>query len=133
MLDVALVDGDASIRSSYITGDALILQRVETRIRMFLGEGLLNDTLGLPGVDSSPGSKFDVVAFSAQIRRLLLTTPGVAALREFKVDHQRSTRNAVVTGIIVIGNRTPVAFALDPPGPAGLYHHPYIRFHRGRV
>ena len=67
MSDVRLIDGDANLQSTYITGDDLVLQRIEVRFRMFLGEGLLNTSLGLPYAQIVSNHKLDVLAIGAQI------------------------------------------------------------------
>ena len=127
-VDVQMVNGDFPLRSLYITGVDLTIQRVEVRLRMFLGEGIIDKTLGIPYTRILSERALEEIAFGSQVRRLILETPGVLALRNFAV--VKKDRAVRVSGTIVAGDREAVAFSLEPSSTTGLYNQPYIIFRR---
>lgn len=128
-VDTQMVNGDFPLRARYITGVDLTIQRIEVRLRMFLGEGILDKTLGIPYVQIVSERALEEVAFASQVRRLILQTPGVIALRQFSV--VKKDRAVRVSGLIIMGDREAVAFSLEPTPTTGLYQQPYIVFRRG--
>ena len=127
-VDVALVDNDIPFRARLITGDEVTIQRVETRLRMFLGEALLDASLGLPYLEITSTKSVSRPLFATQIEVLIINTPGVSSVTDLNMTMQN--REMRVTANVVLESSEVFEFTLAPLNQRGIYNHPYVQFRR---
>ena len=133
-VDVRLVNDDLQAQNYHVTGADLVVQRVKTRVRTFLGEWILDQSKGLPYLTWVAEKPPDEVTIGNVVLADLLDTPGVK-----RVDRYTSTKvlqggryTVRITGDIVLndedadglpivvtvgarGNATPVIVAIGGP------------------
>jgi len=132
-VEIDTLTGDLRIPTNLITGPALILQRVRTRLSTFFGEYLLNRFVGLPYLAWREQKPPDEAAIGAVVFAEISTTPGVIRVTSFAVAFDNATRalriegdvviegldpadEAVVSfvGIVGLGNSTPAVISFHP-------------------
>lgn len=123
-IDCKLVDGDLQHLNTLISGDDVIYQRAEIRLRTFLGEWILDTAKGIPYIEWS-GRKSDLTAISLLIKAELEGITGVARAdvrSTYGTSNRKITTVANVT--LVTGDvRTLTASPLSVlGGPSNVYN-----------
>lgn len=81
--DAALVNGDLVLTLDTETAAQATAQRLQTRLRMFMGEWFLNTNLGTPYLQSILGKKGAQDIADAAIKNTALGVPNIAGLNEY--------------------------------------------------
>jgi hypothetical protein len=94
--DIAIVNGDLAL----VEGVAAIQQDVEMTLRTWLGESVYNRLAGMPYLQAifADGATPEAVRFVVEQR--LLSIEGVTDVLELSVAHDRTAREATITGRI---------------------------------
>lgn len=95
-------DGDIPIRAQLVSGPVDIRQRVQLRLRRFLGEWFLDLELGLPFLDWLQQKPLDVGAVVARIREEIELVEGVVGTQDFSSSLNEGERSVTITGEFVI-------------------------------
>lgn len=93
---------DGDIKTSglqFVTGNASVGQGVRARLRMFLGESFVDITQGTPWFQRILGKTPQDVA-ETNIKRRILTAPGVDRIRQFNFDSDRQQRLYQISTVI---------------------------------
>lgn len=93
-------DGDILTLSRLVTGIDLTLQRVRRRLDRFLGDWLLDASVGLPYFEWSQQKPPQTQAIGARIRAEIETTPGVSGVTEWTSTFDRATRSLSFSGVV---------------------------------
>jgi hypothetical protein len=130
--------GDLPAFSRHIRAEALAIQRIKTRLRTFLGDWLLDTTVGLPYVEWKQQKPPDTIAIGATVQAEIEATTGVERVDNFDASFEiRSGVDATLlfTGDIVFdpgdeasvefvaevlaagGNSTPAVISFGDVGP----------------
>ncbi|MCX6027663.1 MAG: hypothetical protein NTY23_15690 [Chloroflexi bacterium] len=80
--DLALTSVRGGLRLTLVEGPEAIAQRIRGRIRLWLGDWFLDTSIGVPYLQIL-GQKNAAAFAEATLRRVILTTPGVAGLDTF--------------------------------------------------
>ena len=104
-------DLDVSTGDLQLTEGALgIAQHLRIRLRFFLGEWFLDIRLGVPYFQrilvKNPGTS----VVRTIIRDVVITTPGVASMNNFKTDYNGATRKLDVSFTAVTTSGEPLEF-----------------------
>lgn len=86
--DVQVVNGDLLL----VDGKAAIKQHVIQRLRIFLGEWFLDNTIGLPFFDQILVKNPDKSKIDAIILNTILGTPGIQQVSTYSVDSDFTRR-----------------------------------------
>lgn len=110
--------GDLPARTGHITGLTLTRQRVDMRLRTFLGEYIADKSRGLPFFAWMQQKPPQVASIGALLRREIETTPGVARVEEWTGGHDPDTRELTYTCTVktVDGDLTLLVAPLGDPG-----------------
>lgn len=73
-------------------GPQEVRQRIMRRFQFFKGEWFLDQRLGVPHIQFVFGANPNITAIGALFRRVVVTTPGVIALINFRVDFNATRR-----------------------------------------
>lgn len=105
LLDVALDDSlDLPAGGTrFITGRELVAQRIRMRLSRFLGEELLNQSLGLPFIEWRTLKPLPIAEIGAVVRREVETIPGVTRVEGWSATFNATTRTVLVEGIVWVG------------------------------
>lgn len=102
-IDVGLDEtGDLPHFTRHISGPAVTLQRLALRLKTFLGEWILDASVGIPYLDFIAQKPPRLNEIGAFIRREIETTPGVIAIDEFASTHDAEARRITFTVTIRI-------------------------------
>lgn len=113
MIDIQLTDGDLPEVSRFVTGIPLVLQRVQIRLRTFLGEWVLDIAQGLPYLAWRAQKPPDLPAIAARVRAELATTPGVVRVDRCTASLEVTTRLVRVEAQAVITDGTTAAASAE--------------------
>lgn len=107
MADI-LIDNDCELvfRDNdlvFADGDAALVQHLRIRFQFFLGEWFLDARIGVPYYQSILIKNPDIPFVVSVFRRVVLTTPGIAALQRFDFDLDGTTRRFSIS---FIANKT---------------------------
>ena len=118
LVDVALDDSlDLPAGGTYfLTGAPLVMQRIRMRLSRFLGEELLDTSLGLPFIEWRATKPVPTAEIVALVRREVETIPGVARTRDWLGTFTPSTRTVTVTGTAILDSGDEVAVTALPLG-----------------
>jgi len=101
-MDVQLVDGDLPHFTTHIRGPAVTLQRIEIRLRTFVGEWLLDESQGLPYIEWIAQKPTQVDQISDVLRAEVETTPGVISVDSWVATRVKSSRRMSIAASITI-------------------------------
>lgn len=85
-------DGDLDFSEGGLRSRPNVRQRIETRLRFFLGEWFLDTTKGTPYFQQIFGKGRNVGQVAAIFRRRILETEGVLEITEFSVEFDTARR-----------------------------------------
>lgn len=94
--DIAIVNGDFAL----VTGVDETVQFLIQRLKLFLGEWFLDETLGLPYFDEVFVKNPDPIALDSIFKTYILKSPGVLELTAFSLDFDTPTRTLSIRGTI---------------------------------
>lgn len=96
--NLVLVNGDLMLTLDSETVAQATAQRLQTRLRMFMGEWFLNTNLGVPYLQSILGKKGAQDIADAAIKNTALGVPNIAGINEYtsSVSPARSYSAAIV-------------------------------------
>lgn len=83
----------------WVTGADAVAQRIGIRIRIFYGEWFLDQSEGVPYIESILVAGPDLTLIESIFRKVVETCPGVARLHSFKMDLDEATRTLTITGL----------------------------------
>lgn len=112
------VTQDLPINPVHISGTDLVLQRVTLRLQRFLGEWILDTSVGLPYLAWVQQKPPDVIGITAVLRTEIATTPGVARVDDFTGVFAFQTRTLRFAGIVRLDNEEAVTSEILVPIPA---------------
>lgn len=92
--DLRLTNGDIVI----IEGPEALAQRIQTRLRLFRGEWVHDQSRGIPWLQDLLDRGVSERTLMQILRRAILATPGVASIVSLDVRIDRTTRAATITG-----------------------------------
>lgn len=81
----------------WVTGADAVAQRIGIRLRIFYGEWFLDQSEGIPYIESIMVSGPDLTLIESIFRKVVETCPGVARLEAFKMSLDESTRTLTIT------------------------------------
>lgn len=117
MTDLALVNGDLPRGDwTLVEGPAALRQRLEVRLRKWLGEWFLNPASGTD-YPRILGKGTDARR-TAEIRRVILETRGVASILRLQLDHDRGARTLAVAAVVQSDDGDDLEFSLSLTSPA---------------
>lgn len=90
--DLRLTDGQLTL----VEGDEAIAQHLRVRLRWIRGEWFLDQRTGIPFFEDVL-TRFQRGRAEALFRRTILQTPGVTALRSFRLEVSTATRRATLS------------------------------------
>lgn len=93
-------DGDILTLSRLVTGIDLTMQRVRRRLDRFLGDCILDASVGLPYFEWSQQKPPQTQAIGARLRAEIESTPGVSGVTDWTSDFDRATRALSYTGVV---------------------------------
>ncbi len=125
-------DGDILSASQYATGIDLTMQRVRRRLDRFLGDWILDASVGLPFFEWAAQKPPQVQAIGARVRAEIETTKGVSGVSEWTGSLDRSTRAITFSCIVhtTDGDATLTATLFGEPGTGN--RNPALRLLIGR-
>ena len=125
-------DGDILSASQYATGLDLTMQRVRRRLDRFLGDWILDSSLGLPFFEWAAQKPPQVQSIGARVRAEIETTPGVSGVSEWEGSFERATRELVFSCVVhtTDGDTTLTATLFGEPGTGN--RNPALRLLIGR-
>lgn len=133
-MDALLVDGDLTPRGRLVAGDDAVLQRVRLRLGLFVGEWVLDQTVGLPWLEwMSTKSANRVQEVGAVLQATIETTPGVRRVLDWSGTYDPATRTATYAGVFLLDSGVTVVgeVATNPAAdPAQLGAWLVVSFHR---
>lgn len=91
--DLAFNGGDLY----FVDGPDAVRQFVLRRLRMFLGEWFLDETLGVPYHDRIFVKNPDPDLIGSELKKCIIQTPGVVELTSFSYDYDSLARTFAVT------------------------------------
>lgn len=96
--------------------DRVVAQRLRTRLLTFLGEWYQDQTIGTPWRQSLFGTGVTVARSRSIIRRIIISTPGVAGVKALTVSMDRGSRVATCsfTAVTDIGTSVSIADLASP-------------------
>lgn len=96
------------------TGNDQIAQLITTRLRTFMGEYFLDQTLGVPWVQTIFEKPANTAVFDSIIKKVILGTVGVVSLASFQSDIQGRTYSVVFTALDADGVSLDLNFSFTP-------------------
>lgn len=116
--DVLLDENGDLPRSARIVDDARItMQRIRIRLRLFLGDWLLNKDEGLPYVQWAQMKPAPVRTIGARVRSEIETTPGVLRVERFEATFTPADRRLLITCRVILPGEA-VDVAITAPSPS---------------
>jgi hypothetical protein len=104
---IQLVDNDLGIINNNIVvigGSNKIMQNIKTRLKTFLGEWFLDETIGLPYFQEIFVKGTSLSRIDTLFQQTILSTQGVIELRTYEGEYDNSNREYTVKwGVIVEG------------------------------
>lgn len=94
--DLAIVNGDFAL----VSGVDETVQFIKQRLRLFLAEWFLDETLGLPYFDDVFIKNPNPAALDSIFKKYIINLPGVQELTAFSLDFDPATRNLTITASI---------------------------------
>lgn len=131
--DVGLdpVTGDLPVFPVHISGTDLVLQRITIRLQRFLGEWMLDTTVGLPYLAWTQQRPLDIPGITAVLRAEIAGTPGVLRVDNFTGTFNFNNQTLSFVGLIVLDNEDAVTSEiLVPATVSGNTTPAVIMFHR---
>jgi hypothetical protein len=102
MYDVQLVNGDLPEVTTMISSYVLTIQRIQIRLKTFLGEWVLDTDVGIPYFSWRQQRSLSAQAVEGRIRLELEETPGVIRVTECTSTFNPTTRTMSTIARIVI-------------------------------
>lgn len=103
-MDLALnADGDIDVINGdfyFVTGVDATVQFLNQRLRLFLAEWFLDETLGVPYFDEIFVKNPNAVAIDSILKTYIINSPGVLELLAFDMSIDTATRTLTVSGRI---------------------------------
>ncbi len=100
--------GDLPPVTSFVTGAELVTQRARVRLATFLGDWVLDQTVGIDFVGIRQQKPPDLPAINAVILAELAGTPGVLRVESIDTTFDPVTRIIKTTGTAVVQDGDPV-------------------------
>ncbi len=101
MSDIALnTSGDIRLAGDdldFTTGQETIADFVGVRLKTFLGEWFLDQSLGVPYFEEIFKKNFNARVVDAVFKNEILDSPGIIELKEFELDLDEATRQLTLT------------------------------------
>lgn len=88
-------NGDITINQN-ATGISGVIQRIRTRVQIFLEEWFLNEGVGIPYFQKILGHKFNLIVANSAFRKEIAKVQGVAQVRTVNVTFEGKTRTLIV-------------------------------------
>lgn len=111
--DVQLIDGDLPAVTQHITGNDLTVQRLTLRLGTFLGEWVLDTSVGLRYVEWLQQTPPRVDEIGADLRREVETTPGVVRVDNWLGSYDGRTLS--FSADVVVDDGTVLSLVVVPP------------------
>jgi hypothetical protein len=120
-IDVLLDDTGDLPRYTVMETDpeTLTVQRLGMRLRTFLGEWILDQTVGLPFVAWSQKKPTDTSAIALLVRREIETCPGVRRVDGLAVSLETDAQRVTITGRVVYDSGATGRVVVQPFGVQG--------------
>ena len=126
-VDIALTaDGDLPARAALVTGPALTVQRAQIRLRTWLGEWILDRTVGLPFFDWLRASPAPVDTIAARLRLELADIPGVLRVETLQATLDRGEQSVSFTGRVLIAGLDDEVQIAGALGASPTNSHPFL-------
>lgn len=93
--DLALSGAGGAARLTLVSGADAVAQRIRGRVRLWLGEWFLDTSVGVPYL-TMLGRKGGERYVEATLRRVIASSPGVAALESFTLTFDAPSRSASI-------------------------------------
>lgn len=124
MIDVKLDENnDVDSYTSHVTGDDLVVQRLNIRLQVFEGEYVLDQSAGVPWIEWLSEKRLDLAEIRDDLRRLILETPGVAEIRRFSLEHEQEVLTGDVELVFESSTTVVGELTFEPRDPTG---HPHL-------
>jgi hypothetical protein len=88
-------NGDITINKS-ATGISGVIQRIRTRVQIFLEEWFLNESVGIPYFQKLLGHKFNLIVANSSFRKEIAKVQGVVQVRTVNVTFEGRTRTLTI-------------------------------------
>lgn len=98
--DIVIADN----QFSFVTGVDEVVQLLRHRLRTFLGEWFLDNTIGVPYFQDIFKKRPNPIAIEAGLKNEILSTPGVLELLKFDIDVDPTTRKMTVDASILVSD-----------------------------
>lgn len=125
--DVGLVDGDLPPVTQHITERELTLQRVEMRLRLFLGEYVLDTRQGLDFLGWVAQKPPRTAEIAAVVRREVETTPGVRRVERWTGSFDPAEQRVTIGGHVITDDGASTALEVALLG-RGANRYPFVIF-----
>ena len=102
MADVGLVNGDLPVYPEQIENLDLAMQRLETALQTYLGEWVLDTSVGMPFIEWLTTRRPDHVAIGAVILIEIRAVPGVLRVDNWTTSYTQSTSTFTASGDVVV-------------------------------
>lgn len=107
-------DGDLPAYCELVSGPVLVVQAVETRLRTFLGDYLLDEAVGIDWIGFSQQKPPDIAGMLAILRREILAVDGVATVITLEGTENTATRTVSFTGEFKLTSGELVTLVVQP-------------------
>ena len=91
--DLEVIGGEVSL----LDGPEAIAQHLRIRLKTFLGEWFLNETIGMPYFEEFLIKNPSKLVIDTRMRQAITTTPGIASLTTLNYEFEPITRNLKLT------------------------------------
>lgn len=118
-LTVDPLTGDLAITSGEVTleeNSAAVRQRLEIKLRTFLGEWFLDTTFGVPYYEQVLGKKVNPISLNAVFVSAILSVPGIKKLdKPITYDFNASLRNLALSFVAILDTGESVGVSISVP------------------
>ena len=118
-LTIDPITGDFAITNGEVTleeGSAAIRQRLEIKLRTFLGEWFLDTTFGIPYYEQVLGKKVNPISLNAVFVSAILTVSGIKKLdKPITYDFNPSLRKLDLSFVAILDTGESVGVSLSVP------------------
>ncbi|HZI43959.1 MAG TPA: hypothetical protein VFD53_02000 [Ilumatobacter sp.] len=118
------VTGDLQDVSQFVTGIALIEQRIRLRLRRGTGEWFLDPSVGLPLIPWRERKPPNVTEMSSLVQAEIRRVPGVVATQNWTGVHDPAARRVTLSGDVIVSDGTVTTVLVT--GVEGAGHNGYI-------
>ena len=103
-IDLRTINGDIAFPLRRVTGDNLVVQRIERRLRTHLGEWFLDQSKGLDFLGWISQRPPPLATISGRTRVAVETCPGVLRVVSWDATHDAASRTVEVTGHVLLSS-----------------------------